>query len=135
MKDNIAVLVVDDSNTWLDKAQQWLELEQGKHGYKTCTVYRATTPQDGHEILAAQQIDAVVLDINFVPYNPENKDGLDYFLKPARERGVTTPVLCWSSASRFRQIALNAGANEFINKAEVDKLPSVVARLISEHHT
>jgi len=80
------------------------------------------------ERAAATQPDVIVLDVGFP--NADGRDLLSCLKRDARTRDI--PVLVWSGqdADSQRRIALDLGAEDFIEKGTVDELVSKIERLL-----
>lgn len=80
------------------------------------------------ERAAAAQPDVIVLDVGF-----PNADGRDLLSSLKRDaRTVSIPVLIWSGQDpdSQRRIALELGAEDFIEKGTADELVSKIERLL-----
>ena len=89
-----------------------LLLEQQEH-----KVLEASDPDSAKRLLAEQQVDLIILDMNFTPGTNSGREGLD-FLGWLRESTASVPVVAfvpWSNAQLIEQ-ALALGVCEFIDK-------------------
>ena len=80
------------------------------------------------EKAAAAQPDVIVLDVGF-----PNADGRDLLSRLKRDsRTERIPVLVWSGqdADSQRRIALDLGAEDFIEKGSADELVAKIERLL-----
>jgi two-component system KDP operon response regulator KdpE len=80
------------------------------------------------EKAAAAQPDVIVLDVGF-----PNADGRDLLSRLKRDlRTEKIPVLVWSGqdADSQRRIALDLGAEDFIEKGSADELVAKIERLL-----
>ena len=80
-------------------------------------VFEASDPDSAKRVLAEQQVDLIILDMNFTPGTNSGQEGLD-FLGWLRESTASVPVVAfvpWSNAQLIEQ-ALALGVCEFIDK-------------------
>jgi len=80
------------------------------------------------EQAAASRPDLIVLDVGFP--NADGRDMLSSLKRDARTKEI--PVLVWSGqdADSQRRIALNLGAEDFVEKGTADELVSKIQRLL-----
>jgi two-component system, OmpR family, KDP operon response regulator KdpE len=80
------------------------------------------------EKAAAAQPDVIVLDVGFP--NADGRDLLSRLKRDPRTEGI--PVLIWSGqdADSQRRIALDLGAEDFIEKGSADELVAKIERLL-----
>ncbi len=128
---NLQMLVVDDAPAWFGVVERnvnfYLKAYGDRCGYSCFDMYTATTPEEGLDELAEHNPALVVLDINFNPLDLESIDGISRFLRPAREKGYSCKVLCWSSDLDHKWPARKAGADEYIEKLSGNALEMVNA--------
>jgi len=122
----LRVLVVDDQETSRKRAYHSIKQSMFEHGEKLgyshqddFEVYQANTPEGGLELLGTEEIDLVILDINFDTRDTSNQDGIDNFLNPVRKQGNKVPIICWSSDLGYRWPSRLKGADEFISKSDL----------------
>ncbi len=98
------VLLIDDDGQQLNTFLGELE----EHGVE---VVYAEKEQQGIDILAQQNIDAILMDGNLCT----DRDGVDV-VKTLRAAGVTTKIIMFSSDEKLNAAGIAAGANGSWNK-------------------
>ena len=117
----IKVLIADDNAALQRIVKRLLE----KEGY---FVVQLPDTVGLVERAAAAQPDIIVLDVGFP--NADGRDMLSSLKRDARTEHI--PVLVWSGqdADSQRRIALDLGAEDFIEKGTADELVSKIERLL-----
>jgi two-component system KDP operon response regulator KdpE len=117
----IKVLIADDNAALQRIVKRLLERE----GY---FVIQLSDPLGLVEHAAAAQPDVIVLDVGFP--NADGRDMLSSLKRNARTERI--PVLVWSGQDpdSQRRIALDLGAEDFIEKGTANELVSKIERLL-----
>jgi DNA-binding NtrC family response regulator len=104
------VLVIDD----MIDVRLSVNFLLSNHNYK---ILEAGSPSQGLGILQRQQVDLILLDMNYSTDTTSGQEGLE-FLSKLNKEGITTPVIAmtgWSSVDLAVK-AMQKGANDFVEK-------------------
>lgn len=114
------ILILEDGPKFYDKFQKAL----GRVLAAVCAAESveyvwATSPADALQKAAGSEFDLIFSDVNMDPYQPDNQDGIDGFIKPLAGK-TKTPIICMSGNPMYRKPGREAGAVEFFDKLGLD---------------
>jgi len=118
------ILIADDSVLIVERLQQMLSQHDQVEIVGCCS-----NGTDALKALRTQKVDLAILDIRMPELS--GLEVLSIFRK--ENQSVKMIILSFNSSQHYHQLALQAGADFYINKIDFEKLSILIAQLLPKH--